>query len=101
MAKGSRRKNGATNPKKEYRELDLNLVRLSMPRTVVKRGIEFQVQDSTGANAESGKTWTCKVCSLIIEQGTAHTVAWDSHRGVETRRHFHNHCWKLFDGVLL
>jgi len=27
-------------------------------------------------------------------------VAWDIHRGVQSRRHFHNHCWKLFDGIL-
>jgi hypothetical protein len=29
-----------------------------------------------------------------------HTVAWDLHRGVQTRRHFHNHCFKIFDGEL-
>jgi hypothetical protein len=63
-------------------------------------GVEFQVQQSSGANAEEGKSWKCPVCQIDIEQGLAHTVAWDLHRGVETRRHFHKHCWKLFDGML-
>ena len=82
-------------------ELDLIRVRTSLPKTELKRGTEFQVQQSSGGNAEAGKTWVCPVCSILIEQGLTHTVAWDLHRGVQTRRHFHNHCWKLFDGQLL
>jgi hypothetical protein len=85
----------------EALDLDLNRVRTSIPKTELKRGIEFSVQQSSGGNAEAGKTWMCPVCSISIEQGLAHTVAWDLHRGVETRRHLHNHCWKLFDGQLL
>jgi len=53
-----------------------------------------------GSNAEEGKTWVCPVCVVVIEPGIVHTVAWDIHRGVQSRRHFHNHCWKLFDGIL-
>ncbi|MEY3587107.1 MAG: hypothetical protein RJB32_403, partial [Actinomycetota bacterium] len=62
--------------------------------------VEFQVQQTTGANAEEGKSWICPVCSIDIEPGVVHTVAWDLHRGVNTRRHFHNHCFKIFDGEL-
>jgi hypothetical protein len=53
-----------------------------------------------GTNAEEGKTWICPMCVVVIEQGVVHTVAWDVHRGVKSRRHFHNNCWKLFDGLL-
>jgi len=87
-------------PKREYRELDINLVRTTMPHTEAKKGNEYQVQQTSGANAESGKTWTCPACRIEIEPGLNHTVAWDLHRGVETRRHFHNNCWKSFDGML-
>jgi hypothetical protein len=38
---------------------------------------------------------------LQITKGISHIVAWDSVRGVETRRHFHNACWKSFQGQLL
>ena len=86
--------------KREYRELDFSTIRAALPHSEIKRGVEFQVQQSTGANAEEGKRWKCPVCQIDIEQGLGHTVAWDLHRGVETRRHFHNHCWKLFDGML-
>lgn len=87
-------------PRREYRELDVNLVRTTMPRTEMKKGNEYQVQQTSGANAESGKTWICPGCRIEIEPGLNHTVAWDLHRGVETRRHFHNNCWKSFDGML-
>lgn len=97
MQNGKRRRR---QPQREFRELDFSLLKMSLPHTVVKRGVEFQVQQTTGANAESGKSWICPVCSLSIEQGLVHTVAWDLHRGVETRRHFHNHCFKIFDGKL-
>lgn len=97
MARGKRRR-GTTQP--GFRELDIDSLRLSLPHTEIKRGVEFQVQNTTGANAEEGKTWVCPVCVVTIEPGVIHTVAWDLHKGVQTRRHFHNHCWKLFDGVL-
>lgn len=72
-----------------------------MARLEVKRGVEYQVQTVTGSRAEEGKSWVCPECQLSIQQGTAHTVAWDIHRGVSGRRHFHNHCWKIFQGPLL
>lgn len=97
MQNGKRRRR---QPKQEYRELDFSMLKMSLPHVVTKRGIEFQVQQTTGVNAEEGKSWVCPVCSLSIEPGVSHTVAWDLHRGVQTRRHFHNHCFKIFDGEL-
>jgi hypothetical protein len=38
---------------------------------------------------------------LQIAKGVSHIVAWDEIRGVDTRRHFHNSCWKSFQGPLL
>jgi hypothetical protein len=96
LARGKRRRQAPV----KIEELDLNRVRMSLPKTEIKRGYEFQVQQTMGNAAEEGKTWVCPVCSLNITPGVIHTVAWDVHRGVQTRRHFHNHCWKLFDGVL-
>ena len=84
----------------EYQELDVSRLKMSIPHVEQKRGIEFQVQQTTGSNAEEGKSWVCPVCVVQIDPGTIHTVAWDVHRGVQSRRHFHNHCWKIFDGLL-
>ena len=97
MARGKRRRQAEV----KIEELDLNRVRLSLPKTEIKRGHEFQVQQTNGLSAEAGKVWICPVCAITIEPGITHTVAWDLQRGVQTRRHFHNHCWKLFDGALL
>ena len=79
-------------------EIDLDRVRLSLPRTERKGGREFQVQESSGGNAETGKTWSCPGCVVPIEIGVTHVVAWDVLSGPDARRHFHKHCWKLFDG---
>jgi len=87
-------------PEPQYRELDFSMLKRSLPHTVVKRGVEFTVQQTSGSNAEEGKSWLCPVCVISIEPGMMHTVAWDTHRGVQTRRHFHNHCFKIFDGLL-
>ncbi len=97
MARGKKRR----QPEVRIEELDLNRVRLSLPKTELKRGVEYQVQQTNGRGAEEGKVWICPVCVINIEPGLTHTVAWDLHRGVQTRRHFHNHCWKLFDGMLI
>ncbi len=94
----ARRRRGSKEP--QYRELDFSMLKMSLPHTVVKRGVEFTVQQTNGANAEEGKSWLCPVCVIAIEPGLNHTVAWDTHRGVQTRRHFHNHCFKIFDGLL-
>ena len=97
MARGKRRR-GAV--KREYQELDLTRLRTSLPHIEVKRGIEFEVSQTTGSNAEEGKSWVFPMCVVLITPGDVHTVAWDTHRGVQSRRHFHNHCWKIFDGLL-
>jgi len=97
LARGKRRRQQAV----PIEELDLTRIKQSLPRTELKRGVEFEVLTTLGKTQEEGKIWICPVCRINITPGTMHTVAWDAHRGVQTRRHFHNHCWKLFDGVLL
>ena len=85
----------------EFQPLDLVRVRIGVKRTELKRGVEYSVQTTTGAKAEDDKSWVCPNCHLGISKGQSHTVAWDSVRGVDTRRHFHNACWKTFQGPLL
>lgn len=85
----------------EPESIDLTTVRLGLRRTEIKRGVEYTTQTSIGANADDGKTWVCPHCHLQISKGISHMVAWDEIRGVETRRHFHNACWKSFQGPLL
>jgi hypothetical protein len=97
MKKNRRRKSPRDG---EYQELDVSRLKMSIPHIEQKRGGEFQVQQTNGASAEEGKSWICPVCVVTIAPGTIHTVAWDVHRGVQTRRHFHNHCWRIFDGIL-
>ena len=85
----------------EHVPLDMDRVRTGSARTEIKRGVEYSVQPTAGANAEDDKTWVCPHCNLQITKGIAHLVAWDAIRGVETRRHFHTACWKSFQGPLL
>lgn len=85
----------------EVEDLNLAAVRMGIRRSEIKRDIEYTTQTSIGANAENGKTWVCPHCHLEISKGLSHIVAWDTVRGVETRRHFHTACWKSFQGPLL
>ena len=85
----------------EVPELDLTRVRVGILRTEWRAGVEYSVQTSVGGRAEDAKVWICPHCSLQIQKGTAHLVAWDSIRGLETRRHFHSNCWRVFRGQLL
>lgn len=75
--------------------------RMGLRREELKRGVSYTVQTSVGANAEDGKSWICPHCNLAINKGLSHLVAWDSVRGVDTRRHFHSACWNSFQGSLL
>ena len=86
---------------REEEPLDLTGARLGFKRTEVKRGVVYSVQSTPGTNEDSTKTWTCPHCFIEIRVGTAHVVAWDETRGVETRRHFHTGCWAKFQGPLL
>lgn len=85
----------------EVVELNLDTIRLGIKKTEFKNGVEYVVQTTAGSKADDDKTWTCPHCNLSITKGIAHTVAWDAHRDVSTRRHFHNACWKSFQGKLL
>lgn len=98
MARGKKRR--GVPDKREYRELDLDQIKIAMPRTETKRGVEYNVQGTRGESQDPGKFWVCPNCHKEIEPGTAHTVAWDINIGVQTRRHFHSHCWRMFQGRL-
>lgn len=64
-----------------------------------KREGRFNVQPLAAASA--AKTYVCPGCSLDIEPGTAHVVAWraDGLMGeaddLAGRRHWHSHCWAI------
>ena len=99
MPRNNRPKRGKRSA--EPKELDLSAVRMGIRREEIKRGVAYTTQTSIGANADEDKAWVCPYCHLQITKGVSHIVAWDSVRGVETRRHFHNACWKSFQGPLL
>lgn len=50
---------------------------------------------------QATKTYVCPGCSLNIQPGQAHIVAWrgDGVTGdaadIAARRHWHAHCWKI------
>ena len=96
----SNRPKGSKTRQDEPEELSLVVARLGVRRSENKRGVEYTVQTSVGANAEDDKTWICPNCHLEISKGLSHLVAWDTVRGVDTRRHFHTACWKSYQGVL-
>lgn len=85
----------------EPEPLDFSTLRMGFRREEIKRGVAYTTQTSIGANADEDKAWVCPYCHLQITKGISHIVAWDAVRGVETRRHFHNACWKSFQGPLL
>ena len=95
-ARGGRK----AKPEESEAELKLDALRSSIPREVVRGVHVFTVQNVSG-NAPDGKTWVCPNCNVEIKTGTAHVVAWDTIRGVGTRRHFHSACFKSFQGPLL
>ena len=101
MPRSNRPKRSKNSKREEPVEIDLDRALRGMKRTEVKNGVEYTVQTSSGANAEDGKTWICPHCHVTIQKGVTHIVAWDAHRDVSTRRHFHNACWKSFQGPLL
>lgn len=69
-------------------------------RRETKRGDTYVVQPIGQTAAQ--KEYRCPGCSLIITPGTAHVVAWQEtsllgpEHAVNERRHWHNHCWKIF-----
>lgn len=51
--------------------------------------------------ARALKTYVCPGCHSPIQPGVAHIVAWPEEprsgmqTGLEERRHWHSHCWRL------
>jgi hypothetical protein len=80
--------------------MDVIRLREGIKKSVIKNGIEFYVQTTSGNNAEESKKWICPFCSLTFGVGISHVVAWESAYGPEKRRHFHTACWTKFQGRL-
>jgi hypothetical protein len=81
--------------------MDIARLRDGIKKTVIKNGVEFSVQTTSGKKADGDKTWTCPGCHLVFGTGISHVVVWESALGVQNRRHFHNMCWQKFQGRLL
>ncbi|MDH6237473.1 hypothetical protein [Cryobacterium sp. CG_9.6] len=68
-------------------------------RSEVRRDGLWHVQPIKGKQAV--KAYVCPGCSLSVEPGVAHIVAWraDGVLGdaadISNRRHWHSHCWKI------
>jgi hypothetical protein len=80
--------------------MDVIRLREGIKKSVIRNGIEFYVQTTSGNNAEESKKWICPFCSLTFGVGISHVVAWESAYGPEKRRHFHTACWTKFQGRL-
>ncbi|MDO5048787.1 MAG: ATP/GTP-binding protein [Actinomycetaceae bacterium] len=89
---------GRRSNKRPYSEghRPLNMDRLaSMPRSVDRGGETFSVQRLSSA----AKTYTCPGCHRPITPGSQHVVVWREEgrfgldHGVDSRRHWHPHCW--------
>lgn len=93
------RKKGAQ--RSEHPELNMDALNRGIRRQVIKRGVEFTTQSVSGKSEDPTKEWKCPHCHTQIRQGVAHIVAWDTHRGPDERRHFHNACWAAWQGGLL
>ena len=67
-------------------------------RRVTSAG-SFLVREVPGGRAL--KPYTCPGCNSPIPVGMAHLVAWPEEpgfgfeSGLEQRRHWHSHCWRL------
>jgi len=84
----------------EDEPIDVIRLRDGIKKTVIKNGIEFSVQTTSGKTAEESKQWICPFCSISFGPGVSHLVAWESAYGPEKRRHFHIACWQKFQGRL-
>jgi hypothetical protein len=80
--------------------MDIARLREGIARTEFKNGIEFTVQTTAGKNADADKKWICPGCNLTFGPGISHVVVWETDLGAGNRRHFHNVCWKKFQGRL-
>ena len=92
--KGFRRDNEDDEP------IDIARLRDGIAKTVIKAGVEYTTQTTSGRNAEEAKRWICPYCSLSFGPGIAHIVVWESAFGPSKRRHFHSSCWPKFQDRL-
>ena len=68
--------------------MDVRRLRDGIAKTVMKNGIEFTVQTTSGRNADGDKRWICPGCNLNFGPGISHVVVWETDLGPQNRRHF-------------
>lgn len=100
MGRNNKPKGFRREKDEDLEPLDLIRVRKGVLKTEIKNGVEFSVQANTGTNLDGEKQWTCPFCNLMFGVGVSHVVVWEAATGPEKRRHFHNVCWKKFQGRL-
>jgi hypothetical protein len=90
----SNRPRGRRRPVDEDEDVLTRLLSGSQ-RTETRRGRIWKVQPVSAARAL--KVYRCPGCTLDIEPGHAHVVAWLDVEGalLAARRHWHTHCWKV------
>ena len=94
------RPKGYKNSGDDDEPMDIRRLRDGIAKTVMKNGIEFTVQTTSGRNADGDKRWICPGCNLNFGPGISHVVVWETDLGPQNRRHFHNVCWQKFQGRL-
>lgn len=78
---------------------DLTRLLTGWRRTEVRRGVAWNVQPVSAAQAQ--KSYLCPGCGQEIVPGVGHLVVWraDGVLGdaadIAARRHWHSHCWKI------
>jgi hypothetical protein len=96
MPRSNRPKRGKRD---EPEPLNIDRLKTGFRRTEHKRGREYVVQPISESNAI--KVYSCPGCTVPIEPGLAHLVAWrtdgimGAHNDVADRRHWHKHCWRI------
>lgn len=95
------RKRGPSKYQRAVKDPPRDVTRLAYggARKQLRRGTEWFVRDIPSHRAE--KSYRCPECGTDIPTGQAHVVAWSAEHlfgdraAVESRRHFHSHCWRL------
>lgn len=92
-------RNNRKRQQPQHEPLNVSRLTAGFRRTEVKGGRTYTVQSISGESAK--KDYTCPGCSIIIEAGTPHVVAWredglfGEDADLSERRHWHTHCWKI------
>lgn len=99
MPRSNHPRRGGTPVEGDDEDFDLSRVVFGSLHIESRRNGRWNVQPISAASAV--KFYRCPGCGLPIGPKVPHTVAWpaDGLMGeaddVASRRHWHNHCWKI------